>query len=114
VNNRVLQWATRRNAPPPGTPLCPLLAIASGTVRQFDFGEPDQAFSMLLVRHDDLVAAYLNLCPHQWLPLTFRSDPRRFLTLGRWGERRPPAAGSSGHDQRRDRSMLPTRLHEAT
>ena len=30
-------------------------------------------FSMLVVRRDGDVRAYVNACPHVWLPLTFRS-----------------------------------------
>ena len=30
-------------------------------------------FSMLAIRRGDQVRAYVNACPHVWLPLTFRS-----------------------------------------
>ena len=28
----------------------------------------------MLVRHGDVVTAFVDLCPHQWLPLTFKGN----------------------------------------
>lgn len=67
-------WRTNRLAPAPGTSLGPLDAIADPSVREFQFGEGRRVFSMLVVRRGDDVKAYVNACPHVWLPLTFRSD----------------------------------------
>ena len=67
------KWRTKANAPVAGTPLGPLSDIEDNTASEFTFGE-ERAFSMLVVRRGNDVRAYLNLCPHQFLPLTFRSD----------------------------------------
>ena len=60
--------------PAPGTPLGPIDAIEDRSLREFTFGEGSGAFSMLVVRRGDDVKAFVNLCPHVFLPLTFRSD----------------------------------------
>lgn len=67
-------WRENRLAPAPGTSLGALDAIADSSVREFQFGEGRRVFSMLVVRRGDDVRAYVNACPHVWLPLTFRSD----------------------------------------
>jgi nitrite reductase/ring-hydroxylating ferredoxin subunit len=67
-------WRTNRLAPAPGTSLGPMDAIADPSVREFQFGEGRRIFSMLVVRRGEQVRAYVNACPHVWLPLTFRSD----------------------------------------
>jgi len=59
--------------PAPGTSLGPLQAIPDASVREFQFGEGRRIFSMLVVRRGAEVRAYVNACPHVWLPLTFRS-----------------------------------------
>jgi nitrite reductase/ring-hydroxylating ferredoxin subunit len=66
-------WDTYPLAPAPGTSLGPLQAIPDNAVREFQFGEGRRVFSMLVVRRDTDVRAYVNACPHVWLPLTFRS-----------------------------------------
>ena len=66
-------WRQSPNAPAPGTSLGPLAAIADRSVREFQFGEGRRVFSMLVVRRGDDVRAFVNACPHHWLPLTFRS-----------------------------------------
>jgi nitrite reductase/ring-hydroxylating ferredoxin subunit len=54
-----------------GTVLGPLEALADGEVTEHSI---DQRLSVLLVRRGAEVRAWRNLCPHQWLPLTYRSD----------------------------------------
>ena len=66
-------WRASPYAPAPGTSLGPLDALADRSVREFQFGEGRRVFSMLIVRRGDDVRAYVNACPHHWLPLTFRS-----------------------------------------
>ncbi len=60
-------------APVAGTRLGRIDGIADGSAREFVFGAGRQAFSMLVVRANDRVGAYVNLCPHVALPLTYRS-----------------------------------------
>ena len=52
-------------------------------MRELQFGVGRRVFSMLVVRRGDDVRAYVNACPHVWLPLTFRG--RRLLSAD--GER---------------------------
>ncbi|MBP2228999.1 nitrite reductase/ring-hydroxylating ferredoxin subunit [Azospirillum agricola] len=67
-------WRRDPNAPAPGTPLGPLDAIHDGGVREFRFGEGRRIFSLLVVRRGVEARAYVNACPHVWLPLTYRHD----------------------------------------
>jgi nitrite reductase/ring-hydroxylating ferredoxin subunit len=67
-------WRQNHGAPAPGTSLGPLCGIAEGEAREFRFGEGRRIFSMLVVRHRDQPRAYVNACPHVFLPLTWRSD----------------------------------------
>jgi nitrite reductase/ring-hydroxylating ferredoxin subunit len=66
-------WRRERGAPATGTSLGPLSAIAEGEAREFRFGEGRRVFSILVVRHRDAPRAYVNACPHVFLPLTWRS-----------------------------------------
>ena len=66
-------WHALPLAPAQGTSLGPLAAMADASVREFQFGEGRRVFSMLAIRRGDQVRAYVNACPHVWLPLTFRS-----------------------------------------
>ena len=50
--------------------LGPLAAIADGGVTLRDIDGPG---SVLLLRRGADVRAWRNLCPHHWLPLTYRS-----------------------------------------
>ena len=63
---------SRPRAPAPGTPLGPLDQIANHDAREFVFGKGRSAFSMFVVRRDEAVWGYLNICPHVSLPLNFR------------------------------------------
>ena len=66
-------WRRNAHAPAPGTSLGPLVNIADQTAKEFVFGQGRRIFSMLVVRRGDSARAYVNACPHVWLPLTFRS-----------------------------------------
>lgn len=65
-------WRKSPLAPAPGTALGPLADIPDGDAREFRFGEGRRAFSMLVVRRGEEARAYVNACPHVWLPLTYR------------------------------------------
>ena len=67
-------WRANPLAPEPGTSLGALDAIPDRAVREFQFGAGRRVFSMLVVRRGDDVRAYVNACPHVWLPLTFRGS----------------------------------------
>jgi nitrite reductase/ring-hydroxylating ferredoxin subunit len=68
-----MSWAENPLAPAPGTSLGSLETVDDASVREFQFGEGRRVFSMLVVRRGDDLRAYVNACPHVWLPLTFRS-----------------------------------------
>ena len=73
MTDDVAPWHALPLAPAQGTSLGPLAAMADASVREFQFGEGRRVFSMLAIRRGDQVRAYVNACPHVWLPLTFRS-----------------------------------------
>ncbi|HEX5079197.1 MAG TPA: Rieske (2Fe-2S) protein [Geminicoccaceae bacterium] len=52
-----------------GTVLGPLAALPDGEVTEVEVGRD----SLLLLRRGPDLRAFRNLCPHQWLPLTYRS-----------------------------------------
>jgi nitrite reductase/ring-hydroxylating ferredoxin subunit len=71
-----VDWRTLPNAPEPGTGLCSLQELQHGAIREFVFGvatPAGPAFRLIALRHADGVDAYVNQCPHQWLPMN-RSD----------------------------------------
>ncbi len=67
-------WRRDPNAPAPGTALGPLADIPDGTAREYRFGAGRRIFSLLVVRRGGGAHAYVNACPHVWLPLTYRHD----------------------------------------
>jgi nitrite reductase/ring-hydroxylating ferredoxin subunit len=68
------EWRKSPQAPAPGTSLGPLSDIPDGEAREFVFGTGRRVFSMLVVRRGGDTRAYVNVCPHAWLPLTYRSN----------------------------------------
>ncbi|NKX45708.1 Rieske (2Fe-2S) protein [Roseicyclus persicicus] len=62
-------WRDFPGAPPPGTVLCPAAAIPEKGVKSLDL----DGFPVLLVASAEGLRAYVNACPHQYLPLDWRS-----------------------------------------
>ncbi len=62
-------WQSFPGAPPPGTRLCATAEVAE-PVTSFDL----DGFPVLLVRSADGLRAYVNACPHQYLPLDWRAS----------------------------------------
>ncbi|RUQ70662.1 Rieske (2Fe-2S) protein [Azospirillum doebereinerae] len=85
-------WRQDPQAPAPGTALGPLDALPDGEAKEFRFGEGRRVFSMLTIRQGDAVRAYVNACPHVWLPLTYRhgrvlsEDGRRLICSSHFAE----------------------------
>ena len=79
--DEVEPWDASPLAPSRGTSLGPLEAIEDASVKEFQFGTGRRIFSMLAVRRGDDIRAYVNACPHVWLPLTFRGQ--RLLSADR-------------------------------
>ncbi len=65
-------WRRHPQAPAPGTALGWVAEIEDPGVRVLSFGSGRRVFSMLLVRRGDAVRAFLDACPHVWLPLSWR------------------------------------------
>ena len=65
-------WRRHQQAPAPGTTLGRVAEIEDPGVRVLSFGTGRQVFSMLLVRRGEAVRAFLDACPHVWLPLSWR------------------------------------------
>lgn len=92
VDANAAPWRREANAPAPGTALGPLDAVPDGGVREFRFGAGRRVFSMLVVRNGGGARAYLNACPHVWLPLTYRggqvvsADGRRLVCTNHFAE----------------------------
>jgi nitrite reductase/ring-hydroxylating ferredoxin subunit len=63
-------WKTYSGAPAEGTPICALADIREpGTL-----GVDIDGFPVLLCRRNGEVRAFVNACPHQYLPLDYRGD----------------------------------------
>ena len=78
-----VDWRSLPNAPPAGTMLCTPQDLPFGATVEFRFAADPAlpAFRMILHLHTGGVSAYVNQCPHQWLPMN-RSDGQ-FL---KWSE----------------------------
>jgi len=63
-------WASYPGAPEPGSSLCDLKDIPDPGTYSVNLGE----FSVLIARKGDAVWAYVNACPHQYLPLDWRKE----------------------------------------
>lgn len=63
-------WKTYRGVPDPGARICALEDVPEGGTRCL----MQDGFPILLVRIDAGVHAFVNACPHQFLPLDQRSD----------------------------------------
>lgn len=65
-----MAWTDYSSAPKPGTPVAALDEIVSAKTLMLvsDRGE----FPLLLVRAGNAIHAYVNACPHQYLPLDYR------------------------------------------
>jgi nitrite reductase/ring-hydroxylating ferredoxin subunit len=71
-----IDWRTLPNAPLPGSRLCRLQDLAEDMPQEFHVMPQSGAttpFRILAYRQANTVHAYVNQCPHQWLPMN-RSD----------------------------------------
>lgn len=66
--------------PAPGERLCALSDIADPGAKGFRFRTGEALFAGVVVRRGELVAGYLDRCPHAGWPLAALDD--RFLTRG--------------------------------
>jgi nitrite reductase/ring-hydroxylating ferredoxin subunit len=63
-------WRKYRGAPVDGTRVCPLAAVPEPGTLGIDLA----GFPVLLARADGLLRAFVNACPHQYLPLDHKGD----------------------------------------
>ncbi|WP_417741852.1 Rieske (2Fe-2S) protein [Salipiger sp.] len=67
-----MAWTDYSTAPAPGTRVCDLETL--GAVAALTVETDKGAFPLLVARDGAQVRAYVNACPHQYLPLNYRGD----------------------------------------
>ncbi|MEL7466635.1 MAG: Rieske 2Fe-2S domain-containing protein [Pseudomonadota bacterium] len=65
-----MSWTDYRDAPAPGTVLARASDVPVGGTKTLTLG----AFPVLLARGDAGLRAFVNACPHQFLPLDHKGD----------------------------------------
>ena len=63
-------WKSYRGAPEEGADVCAAADIPDGNTLCLEL----DGFPLLLVRMGDEVKAYVNACPHQFMPLNHKGD----------------------------------------
>lgn len=63
-------WKGYRGVPEPGTTLCRLDAVPNPGTHCISI----DGFPLLLVRQGTVLTAFVNACPHQYLPLNHRGE----------------------------------------
>ncbi|MBN9441691.1 Rieske 2Fe-2S domain-containing protein [Bosea sp. (in: a-proteobacteria)] len=66
-------WRDYSSAPPAGAPVCASGLVGEGVARCLTVESAAGAFPLLLLRRGGVLRAYVNACPHQYLPLDYRS-----------------------------------------
>ncbi|WP_353187334.1 Rieske 2Fe-2S domain-containing protein [Bosea sp. (in: a-proteobacteria)] len=66
-------WRSYSSAPPIGAPVCESAVVGEGAARCLTVETAAGAFPLLLLRRSGALSAYVNACPHQYLPLDYRS-----------------------------------------
>lgn len=74
-----IDWEDVPGGPKPGTVLARLDEIPPSGARCLSFEEDGLRFECFIQRHDELVVAYENSCPHARLPLDWK--PGKFLDV---------------------------------
>ena len=67
-----MSWKDLSSAPAAGTAVCAAAAVAPTASRMVETERG--RFPLLLVATSEGIRAYLNACPHQFLPLDYRAD----------------------------------------
>lgn len=63
-------WKSYPNAPASGTDICDLSDIGNQSTMTIDL----DGFPLLIVQMKEQIHAYVNACPHQHLPLDYKSN----------------------------------------
>lgn len=66
----MLDWTDFPDAPAPGTRLCDLADVPADAVKSVDIA----GFPVLVLCISGNLSAYVNACPHQFLPLDLRDS----------------------------------------
>lgn len=67
-------WRSYAGAPENGTIICASSDISDGYTKCLVLRADGKEFPLLLIRRDGIVRGFINACPHQYLPLNYRSD----------------------------------------
>ncbi|KGJ08598.1 (2Fe-2S)-binding protein [Paracoccus versutus] len=67
-----MAWTDYSSAPAAGTPVCAEAQVEG--ILSLSVTTDRGSFPMLVVRVGDELLAYVNACPHQYLPLDYRGD----------------------------------------
>ena len=67
-----MTWTDYSSAPAPGTPVCEAARLDG--VLSLSVTTDKGAFPMLVVQAGNDLRAYVNACPHQYLPLDYRGS----------------------------------------
>ncbi|MBO9454490.1 Rieske 2Fe-2S domain-containing protein [Paracoccus sp. R12_1] len=67
-----MSWRDYSTAPAPGTPICAAIEVTG--VHPVTVSTEKGEFPLLMVKDEGGYLAYVNACPHQYLPLNYRGD----------------------------------------
>ncbi|WP_042247531.1 Rieske 2Fe-2S domain-containing protein [Paracoccus sp. PAMC 22219] len=67
-----MAWTDYSSAPAPGTRICTVADITG--VHPLFVTTDRGKFPMIVLRDGDALRAFVNACPHQYLPLNYRGD----------------------------------------
>ncbi|UBR51682.1 Rieske 2Fe-2S domain-containing protein [Halomonas sp. FeN2] len=67
-------WRNYANAPKEGAIICPSNVIKEGKAHYMEMMSNDESFPVIATRLNGRIYCYVNACPHQYLPLNYRSD----------------------------------------
>lgn len=67
-------WYNYNNAPQEGAIICSASSIKEGKAHCMEIISSGGPFPVIVTRIDGEIYCYVNICPHQYLPLNYRSD----------------------------------------
>lgn len=67
-------WKNYASAPDPGVVICAVCDIEYGATKSVVLNCGRGDYPILLIATHDGIKAYVNACPHQYLPLDYRGD----------------------------------------
>ncbi|MCD6005219.1 Rieske (2Fe-2S) protein [Vreelandella alkaliphila] len=67
-------WRNYANAPQEGAIVCPSSLIEEGNAHCIEVISNDESFPVIVTRINGVIYCYVNACPHQYLPLNYRSE----------------------------------------